>query len=87
METLSALNLMGNPKPKGVINVELTRMIQRGRKLDKSNLPAAFKSIEDGIAEAFGVNDGDETKWKCEHFQMKPEKNERRTGIVSVSWN
>lgn len=87
METLSALNKMGSPKPKGVIHVDLTRMIQGGHKLDESNLPAAFKSIEDGIADAFGVNDGDDSKWKCEHFQMKPEKQERRTGIVRVSWN
>jgi hypothetical protein len=44
--------------------VTLTRIIgYRGRPLDQGdNLPAAFKAIRDGIADALQVNDGDETR-------------------------
>ncbi len=46
------------------VDVTLTRIIgPRGRPLDAGdNRPTAFKAVRDGIAEALGVNDGDETR-------------------------
>lgn len=47
-------------RPSFPVKVTITRY--GPRKLDVSNLGSAFKAIIDGIADAYGVNDGDE-RW------------------------
>lgn len=42
--------------------VELVRTKPHGPKLDSDNLQGSLKAIRDGIADAFGYDDGDETK-------------------------
>ncbi len=41
------------------------------RKLDTDNNVDAFKSIRDGIARWFEVDDGDEERWQWEYAQEK----------------
>ncbi len=45
----------------GVLRVALTRL--GGRKLDRSNLPAALKATEDAVAMMLGADDGD-PRWQ-----------------------
>lgn len=45
--------------------VTLTRVIgYRGRALDDDNLRAAFKSVRDGVSDAFGLKDGPKSPLK-----------------------
>lgn len=44
-------------KGKGKISVRLVRL--GARNLDSDNLARSFKAIRDGIADAFGIDDGD----------------------------
>ena len=53
------VKLMKN-RPPFPVKVTLTRCAPR--KLDKWNLGSAFKAVIDGVADAYGVDDGDE-RW------------------------
>ncbi len=44
--------------PRGPLTVTLTRLASR--KLDSDNLAAAMKAVRDGVADALGIDDGDE---------------------------
>lgn len=44
--------------PRGPMGVTLTRVASR--KLDTDNLAAALKAVRDGVADALGIDDGDE---------------------------
>ena len=50
----------------GALRVRMTRL--GGRKMDRSNLPAARKGIEDAIAYLLGADDGD-SRWHPEYDQ------------------
>lgn len=50
----------------GCLRVVLTRL--GGRKLDRSNIPAATKGVEDAVAFMLGCNDGD-MRWRAEWDQ------------------
>lgn len=54
-------------KPPFPVRVTLTRC--GPRKLDRHNIPSALKAVVDGIADAYGVDDGDE-RWEFV-FQQK----------------
>ncbi len=59
-------------KPKHIvypIAVHLTRL--GPQKMDSDNLPSSMKAIRDGIADAFEVNDGDETMVTWTYAQEK----------------
>lgn len=43
------------------LEITLVRVKPRGPKTDSDNLQGAMKAIRDGIADAFGIDDGDET--------------------------
>lgn len=43
------------------------------KKLDDDNIRGAFKSIRDGIAKFFEVDDGDTARWQWEYAQEKGE--------------
>ena len=85
LECMSGLNKHG--VPKGKIYVKLTRIIQSGHKLDDDNEKSAFKSVRDGIADVFGINDGSD-RWQWMYEQRKPEKSDPPglTGTVAISW-
>jgi hypothetical protein len=55
-------------KPAFPVKVTLTRLSPR--KMDFHNLGGAFKGLIDGIADAYGVDDGDE-RWRFEFAQRK----------------
>ena len=55
-------------KPPFPVKVTLTRCSPR--KLDKWNMGGAMKHIIDGIADAYGVDDGDD-RWEFEFKQRK----------------
>ena len=63
LHTYSALNVKRVKLP---VAVKLTRIAPRP--LDDDNLPAAFKNLRDGIADAFGVGDSkrDPITWEYE---------------------
>ena len=52
MDTLAA---MGRHRPRKPVTVTMTRVSRQ--RLDDDNVAGAFKSIRDGIADAFGVDD------------------------------
>ena len=53
--------------------VTLTRI--GPRKLDSDNLAGAFKAVRDGIADAFGVDDGDDRyTWRYEQRKGAPKE-------------
>jgi len=54
--TRAALASHGVPRPPLVIR--LTRIAERS--LDSDNLAGAFKAVRDGIADALGIDDGDQ---------------------------
>lgn len=49
------------------LNVRMTRL--GGRKLDDDNLLGAFKAVRDGVADWFGVDDGDPV-WTWDTTQL-----------------
>ncbi len=55
-------------KPPFPVKVTLTRCSPR--MMDRHNLPGALKHIIDGIADAYGVDDGDE-RWQFVFGQRK----------------
>ena len=55
-------------KPAFPVKVTLTRCAPRP--VDKWNLGSAFKAVIDGIADAYGVDDGDDG-WRFEFEQRK----------------
>lgn len=65
MLTRNALN--GTLIPKRVRVTMERRAARRGNLLDTDNLASALKPTRDGIADALGIDDGDErTDWVCE---------------------
>jgi hypothetical protein len=58
----------GCKAPPFPVKVTLTRC--GPRKLDVCNLGSAFKGVVDGIADAYGVDDGDE-RWQFVFAQRK----------------
>jgi hypothetical protein len=56
--------------PGGRIHVEFTRLSTAT--CDDDNLPSAFKAVRDGIAEAFGIDDGsDRYVWSYAQRRIK----------------
>ena len=53
--------LMFSALPPFPVEVTLTRC--GPRRLDQQNMPGAMKHVIDGIADAYGINDGD-PRWK-----------------------
>lgn len=48
--------------PKPVRRIKLTRVRgKRGRRLDQGNLAMSMKHVQDGICDALGIKDGDES--------------------------
>lgn len=83
MQAMSWLNLLArqNVRPAGKVTVLFTRI---GKKCDKDdNLRGAFKAAKDGIAEAFGIDDGD-ARWVWLYDQRTKKKADRATGTVMV---
>lgn len=87
LECLSNINVKKVWRNTRKIHVNLTRIIQSGHKLDDDNLRPAFKSVRDGIAEAFLIGDGSD-RWEWDYDQRKPEKSDPPglTGTVAISW-
>jgi hypothetical protein len=56
-------------KIKFPVHVVLVRLASR--RLDSDNLANSFKAVQDGIADALGVDDGDESKVTWEYRQEK----------------
>lgn len=55
------------PRPKPPVTIVLTRI---GKKLlDPDNLAGSFKGVQDGVAMALGVDDGDSEKVKWDYRQ------------------
>ena len=54
------------------VSITLTRHVgATGRKLDKDNLAGSMKHVQDGIADALGIDDGSElVRW--EYLQERP---------------
>ena len=65
--TYILVKLMKN-RPPFPVKVTLTRCAPR--KLDKWNLGSAFKAVIDGVADAYGVDDGDD-RWEFVFKQRK----------------
>lgn len=67
--TLAALRTLIGTGPHSIpigyaLTVHMTRL--GGRKLDDDNLDGAFKSVRDGVADWFGIDDGDPIwRWDC----------------------
>ena len=53
-----ALTLRGKAVLSEPVTITLTRIAPR--KLDSGNLEASFKAVQDGVADALGIDDGDE---------------------------
>jgi hypothetical protein len=83
LRTMSFLNLCGC-SPDEKITVTFTRV---GRALDSDNLQGAFKSVRDGVADAFGINDNS-PRWIFDYGQRPKSKTDAPglTGIVSISF-
>lgn len=64
---MAAAALGGRGIPPRLV-VTMTRLTPpRGRSLDTDNLVAALKPVRDGIADALGIDDGDDAVvWVCE---------------------
>lgn len=43
-------------------------------RMDRSNIYVAAKAVEDGVCDALGVNDGDESVWTLKTTQEAPPK-------------
>jgi len=65
--------------PPFPVKVTLTRI---GRRVDSQNLGSHFKSVIDGIADAYGVDDGDR-RWQFV-FQQEPGKHHGEN--ISMLW-
>lgn len=63
-----SINAIGKNRPEFHVKVTLTR-ISPG-KMDRHNLPGALKHVIDGIADAYGVDDGDD-RWQFVFDQKK----------------
>lgn len=55
--------------PRGLLSVLITRL--GPRKLDSDNLAISAKAVRDGIAQALGVDDGDETAVHWDYAQER----------------
>lgn len=55
--------------PAGMLSVTITRL--GPRKLDSDNLAISAKAIRDGIAQALGIDDGDETAVRWDYAQER----------------
>ena len=53
-----------------------------GRKLDTDNLVASAKAVRDGISEALGVNDGDESAASWGYSQRRGEPHEHGAEVL-----
>lgn len=69
LHTLKAIHELAVSPPYDVTIVR----IGPGR-MDRSNIYVAAKGAEDGICDALGVNDGDESAWFLTCTQEKPPK-------------
>ncbi len=58
MVSRAAVNAIGKKRPVFPVRVTLTR-VSPGR-MDQHNLPGALKHVIDGIADSYGVDDGDD---------------------------
>lgn len=56
-------------KATGRVRVVITRFTQ-SRGLDSDSLPASGKHVRDGVAEVFGIDDGNENFWVWEVRQV-----------------
>jgi hypothetical protein len=68
----SEFNLIVSALVKGVdypVRVDLTYH-SVGRMMDQGNIGAAFKHIQDGIADAIGVDDGDRKFWDWHYDEI-----------------
>lgn len=55
---------------RGALTVSLTRIATR--KLDDDNLRSALKATRDGVADALGIDDGDESiRWEYEQEKAR----------------
>lgn len=63
---------LGSIPGRGDIKVRLTRISPR--KLDDDNLQGALKGVRDGVADAFGIDDGPDTRLKWFYLQEKGER-------------
>jgi len=67
---LARLRLSAEKLPSLPATVILTRLAQR--KLDDDNLRGALKSIRDGVADAYNVDDGsDDFNWQYNQLKSK----------------
>lgn len=55
-----AATLLARSHVRGVVPVEVRLVRLAPRKLDSDNLAGACKAIRDGVADALGIDDGDE---------------------------
>lgn len=62
------LVVQSNKMPPFPVRVIFTR--HSPRKMDRHNLPGALKHIIDGVADAYGVDDGDE-RWDFQFAQLQ----------------
>ncbi len=67
------------------IVVTLTRIGSTFIRDEHENLPVGCKSVVDGIADFFGIDDGDKTKVRWVYAQRKPEPNDMGSVLVNVS--
>jgi hypothetical protein len=56
---------------KGPIVVTLTRCAHGNRKIDKGSLGAALKAVQDGVADACGIDDGNEQVYDWQYKQER----------------
>ncbi|MFA7279147.1 MAG: hypothetical protein WC100_03535 [Sterolibacterium sp.] len=68
---------------KAPFAVEITRI--GPRKLDSDNLSISAKHVRDGVADALGVDDGDETKIQFTYQQEKAKGYAVRVAIKGAS--
>ena len=62
-------HIFTKPPETGPIEITLKRL--GNRRFDSGNLGHAFKAIQDGIADAMGINDGNQRlRWKYEQEQV-----------------
>ncbi len=67
--------------PKGKLTIRLTRIAPR--KLDSDNAVGALKHVRDGVADAIGRNDGDETlTWVYAQERGEPQEYAVRIEIL-----
>lgn len=65
---LTKARLLAENLPAFPVVVTITR--HSSGKMDKHNLPGALKHVIDGIADAYGIDDGDE-RWDFSFAQVK----------------